>query len=317
MNPIDPREAAWASEMRAMAALMSATTMLGFERQIIAPVANPFALRWVPAGSMVGGTKIGETRPVTGQQDVVHIGDGSLHPGDSNAADLRPAWHHVTIDQIGEVFFDPTTQDVPSADVSQSLGNTATLLKARVTIAVGNARKQVFDFDILAGVDFSLAGLHVLSVEALVPDPTSIISSPPDVPVLSLATTVCTGVYCGLAPRGTRLPQTYSQVFYLSEELMAFMPVVPGAREVEIFSDMPAAAANSILADFLYVLENPLEAQASNTYAPAAFVVGSVNVPVGSYSSARVAIPGNANMIRVTTSGLTNPTINIVQFLKF
>ena len=173
--------AALATEFRGMAALMSATTMLGFERQIIAPVANPFALRWIPAGSLEGGTTpIGETRPVTGQQDVRHIGGGSLHPGDSNASDLRPAWHHVTIDQIGEAFFD-IGADPPSADVSQSLGNTATLLKGRIRITVGNAREQIIDFDILAGIDFSIAAQHVLSIEALIPDPTSIDTSPPDI----------------------------------------------------------------------------------------------------------------------------------------
>ena len=306
-----------ASELRGMAALMSATTMIGFERQVIAPVANPFATRWVPAGTPQPDG-IGEVRPVTGQQDVTHIGGGSLHPGDSNGSDLRPSWHHVTIDQIGEALFDPAGE-VPSADVSQSLGNTATLLKGRITLAVGNARRQTIDFDLLAGLDFSVAAQHVLSIEALVPDPESIDpdASPPDLPTLSLATTVCTGVYCGLAPRGTRMTLTYSQVFFLAGERIAFMPVVPAAREVEVLVTQPAVAANSVVVDFLYVLENPLIAQASNTFAPNAFLVGSVNVPIGAMSTPRVTIPGNCNMIRVTQSGLTDLIVNVVQLLKF
>ena len=242
MNPTTLQQFFSEADLRAMAALMSGTTMIGFERQIIAPVANPFALQWVPAGTP-RTAPIGETRIVTGQ-DHTHIGDGMLHPGNSRADDLRPVWNHVTIDQIGEVFFDPATQEIPSANTSQTLGNSATILKGRIKISVGNAREQIIDFDLLAGVDFSVAAQHILAIEALVPDPASIVSSPPDIPIRSLATTVTTGVFCGLPPRGSRQCLTYSQVFFLTEERMAFMPVVPAAREVEVFVDQPAVAAN-------------------------------------------------------------------------
>lgn len=301
---------------RFLSALMSATTMMGIENQIIAPNANPFALGWVPAGSNVNGVKIGETRQVNGR-NITSIGSGSLHVGDSDGADLRPSWHHVMMEPRGEVFFDPDAE-IPTSDESVSLGNTATLLKARIEIAIGNGRRQSVDFDILAGVDFSLAALHVLKIEALVPDPSSIPEVPPDVPTRSIATVVSTGVYRGLPPRGSRQTLTYSQVFFLVGELQAFMPVVPAAREVEIFCDQPAVANNSLVVDFLYMLGNPIATTVSATPPFTDFyMVGSVNVPINARNTARVTIPGQANVIHVTASGLTSPIVNIVQSLKF
>jgi len=325
---VDPRTQALGE---IAAATASPNLQTSIERQILAPVANPFALNWVPAGSFLPGTqtKVGQTRPVNGQNSVVHIGDGSLHPGDqpnlpaTAGRHTYGSWHHIVMEPIGEVFFDVPVDETfpgsspPTSDQGLTNGNTATLLKARATLMMGNARKQTIDFDILAGVDFSLACFHVIDIQALVPDPTSIPATLPDLPAdRSIATVISTAIYCGLPPRGSRQTLSYSQLFFLGQENVAEMPVVPAAREVEIFTDQPAAAANSIVIDFLYALHNPLVAQSTNTMSTDVIPLGGVNVPIGSRSSLRVTIPGQTNLIRVTQSGLPNLTVNIVQLLK-
>lgn len=314
------------------AATASPNLQTSIERQILAERVSPFALNWVPAGSFLPGTqtKVGQTRPVNGQTDVVHIGDGSLHPGDqpnlpaTAGRHTRGSWHQIVMEPIGEVFFDVPDGEVfpgsspPTSDEGLSNGNTATILKARATLMMGNARKQTIDFDILAGVDFSLACFHLIDILALVPDPSSVPDSiPPDLPASrSIATVISTAIYCGLPPRGSRQTLSYSQLFFLGQENVAEMPVVPAAREVEIFTDQPAVAANSIVVDFLYALHNPLVAQSTNTMSTDVIPLGGVNVPIGSRSSLRVTIPGQTNLIRVTQSGLPNLTVNIVQLLK-
>ena len=298
---------------------MSATTMLGFERQVIGPIANPFALNWVPAGSMgASGERIGEYRPVTGQQDVRQIGGGSLHPGDSNGSDLRPSWHHITMEPIGEAFFAPG-EDPPNADEVVSLGNTATILKARIRTTVGNARVHTLDFDVLAGVDFSVAAQHVLSVEALVPDPASIIASPPGILESSFSAVVCTGVYCGLPPRGSRMTLTYTQPFYLaSGAALGIMPVVPGAREVEILVDSISAEPGGVVLEFLEILANPIVPSYTDPAAGTFFTLGEVNMPAGASNTTRVTIPGQANAMRISSSlGDVASVVTIIQLLKF
>jgi hypothetical protein len=325
---VDPRTRALGE---IAAATVSPNLQTSVERQILAPEANPFALSWVPAGSFDPFTtnKIGQTRPVTGQNNVVHVGDGSLHPGDqpnvpaTAGLHTRGSWHQIVMEPIGEVFFDVPPDEVfpgsnpPDADTGLSIGNTATILKARATLMMGNARKQKIDFDILAGVDFSLACFHVIDIQALVPDPTSVPTSvPPDLTFRSIATVISTAIYCGLPPRGSRQTLTYSQLFFLGMENVAEMPVVPAAKEVEVFVDQPAVAANSVVIEFLYAEENPLFARSTNVMLTDVIPLGSTNVPIGSFNSPRVTIPGQTNLIRVTQSGLTNLTVNIVQLLK-
>lgn len=313
------------------AATVSPNLQTSIERQILAPSSNPFATNWVPAGSFLPGTqtKIGQTRPVNGQNDVVHIGDGSLHPGDqpnlpaTAGAHTRGSWHQIVMEPIGEVFFDVPADETfpgsnpPTSNEGLSNGNTATVLKARATLMMGNARKQTIDFDIGAGVDFALACFHIIDIVALVPDPTSIPADiPVDLPDRSIATVVSTAIYCGLPPRGSRQTLTYSQLFFTGMESIIEMPVVPAAKEIEVFVDQPAVAANSVTIEFLYAESNPLVARATNTPLTAVIPLGSTNVPIGAFHSLRAVIPGQANLIRVTQSGLTNLTVNVVQLLK-
>lgn len=288
-------------------------------------IANPFALRWVPPNTIITvdgvPAQAGQIFPL-GRTLPLPSAEGFIHPGDGGrkAAGTSSDWHHISIGVTGEAIF--AGAPPANASVVASQGNRSTMLKARVTLSMGNSRTRTFDIDIGAGVEMDVRCRGVVSIEALVPDPTSLDDVPfpaalgEGVSAFTFAASVVATVYCGCCPQGYKMPVTYSQPFFVvGGALGATMPIVSDAREVEIFASDPGAdPAPAVTAQFAYV---PAPVEAANTLPIDFAPMGTVVSPPGETSTRRVVIPGNANALLLARGSESDgTTINVVQLLN-
>ncbi len=277
-----------------------------FDILVVAPVANPFLLEWVPPGERRQGPIVAGS----GYHDVVHPRLGtsqlrgySLHPGDqTNNPQPVGTWHHVSIEPresyppLGTTLAQPGGID---ASAVESLGNAASILKARIKLAMGNSRTRSFDFDIGAGVEFDVRCYAVLGIDVLIPNPNGPGGVPEDLaPYLTaLATIFTTTVYCSASNSHHRHPLTYTQSFTLAGEFtdVAAMPVMPAAREAQLLLESAAVAAGAELI-FGFTPTNPIDPTVIAPVFP--YVeVGSVAVPAGGSVTPLTLIPGDANVL--------------------
>lgn len=291
--------------------------------------ADPFALRWIPVLDFI-------TDPITGLQ--VQVGEifplgrttptpgvaSAIHPGDGGArtADVHH-WHHISIGVKGEAIY--PVED-PPANIdreAESHGNRSTLLKARVILMMGNSRTRQFDIDVGSGVEIDVKCRAVVGVIALVPDPTSIPpGEPSDLtdPIREFAVALVATVSTCEAAKSHRVQAKYTQSFFIDPtatppQTTAVMPIMPDAQEIEIYSDDVIAGAGSVVGQFIYGLENRIDA----SYTPP-----TASVPLGLLQSLPAqghvpvaTIPGDANAILLTRGAADdNSIITVVQILN-
>lgn len=297
-----------------------------FLRQVLGPLANPFALTWLPVTPQDAPTA--EIRTVE-QSNLPTRGSG-LHPGNStdNVDGPEGQFHHISIEPQGEVFYVRDTP-TPSPEITMTAGNAATIVKARVELLMGNARPRSFDLDIGAGAEFSVKAQRVLSITPLVPDPADTIGIAGRPLTLAFSAVILTTIYCGPYPTPCCMRQRYTQAFDLGSagETTALMPVMPAARDAQLLLGNEITVAGAADLTFLYVF-NP-EIDSSTT--PETFtappivaqygilpafqvVLGTVTVPVGESSTPMVPIPNGANAIQINNAD--GGTASIVQYLN-
>jgi hypothetical protein len=287
---------------------------------LVIGLANPFALRWVPVNTLIDGVPVGEifalgrTTPIPNAASVIHPGDGGHLPAGDGYV-----WHHISIGIDGEAIF-PANAVPPNPErFADNNGNQSTLLKARIKLSMGNSRTRQFDIDIGAGVEIDVLARSVVSIEALVPDPTSIPAAVPAElapPGFTFAVALVATVTCGACCRD-KMPATYSQPFFfgLRTETAAVMPIVRDAREIELFAGALSVVAGtpSVQGIFAYVLSSPVE---PSFVLPTTFVnMGEIVSGPGFTQTPRQIIPGNANAI-IVSSGTSGGLVNVVQILN-
>jgi len=291
---------------------------------VVAPVANPFLLDWVPPGYRRQGPIV----PGSGYHDVVAPQIGilqqrgySLHSGDqTNNPQPVGVWHHVSISALES--YPPlgttlTQEGGIDAGAVEALGNSASILKARIRLMMGNSRERSFDFDIGAGVEFDVRAYAVLGIDVLIPNPAGPGGVPEDLlpNLTALATIITTAVYCSASNSTHRVPLTYTQSFGLSGEGadVAAMPVMAAAREAQLLFESEAAAAGTELV-FGFTPTNPiLPTELAPTFP---FIeVGSVAVPAGQAGTPLTLIPGSANVL-IIRGASGSITASIVQTLN-
>lgn len=279
---------------------------------MVVGAANPYLTRWVPPHTIVGGSPAGEIFPLGHTRPLPDSSSDTIHPGDASIHGPGPVpWHHVSIAVTHDVIY-PTAAPVDAPE--QKPGNDATLLKARITLAMGNNLIRRFDFDIGAGVEFDVRCRAVMSIEALVPDPTAVPDFvPPELVDASFqfATSLVTCVSCGATPQGYRTPLRYSQVFFMQGEDPVVMPIVSEAAEVLLLTNASNVAAGSVVGQFAYIYDSPI---------PIMFSPPTTFSPMGSLTSApgetqvKGDIPYNANAILIGHAAAP-ARLNVIQFL--
>jgi len=284
---------------------------------LVIGLANPFALRWVPVSTIFNGESAGEIfalgllNPLLNNADTIHPGDGGVR------TDNVGQWHHISIGVTGESIY--LADEVPANPerFASSNGNMATILKARITVSLGASKTRTFDIDIGAGVEIDIKCRAVMSIVALVPDPTSVPDAIPEefaTGERTFAVVVTTCVSCASVPQGYSMPATYSQLFFANEEgFAATMPIVSAARHIELFASSIVDVAGSVRGDFVYVLDSPVVPSITPTAFAAAG--GSMSSAPGQGQTRKSIIPGNVNAIIVSASA-TQSVINVVQMLN-
>lgn len=283
---------------------------------LVIGTANPYLTRWVPASTElnIGGTirpageilALGRTIPILDGSDAIHPGDGGIFsPGPT-------LWHHVSIGVTSDVIY-PT--DAPITNPEQIPGNRATLLKARITMMMGNSRTRSFDFDIDSGVEFDVRCKSIVGITALVPDPTAIPTfTPPELigQSFQFATTVVVTILCASTPQGYKNPLRYSQAFFTQGEDPVLMPIFRDTDEVLLMTDTPDASSGSVDGTFIYAYESPLLAGGP---------IPTIFSPLGTITSApgvtqvRDKKAGNANGI-LAGHAAAPARINVIQLLN-
>ena len=282
---------------------------------MVSGLANPFALRWVPVGTIFGGAPAGEivatgrTVPVPNAANLLHPGDGGHVTGDIQR------WHHISISVQGEAIFPAATvPDRPEGAAGN--GHHSSIVKARITLALDNSRKRTFVADVGAGIELDVRCRAVEMIEALVPDPTSLPLGLPGTladPFTFFAIITTCVTTCDV-PQGYRVPAKYSQSFFLLPGSLTWtMPVVEAAQEVEIIStDGLVAPPGPTVASFLYVQTPNLE-PSPGTPIPSV-PLGDFGAPLGRGPR---TIPGTANAIRVARPpGDPAGPVTIIQLLN-
>jgi len=286
--------------------------MLAYEFMVTG-LANPFALNWVPVGTIFGGVAAGEivalgrTVPLPNASNFLHPGDGGRNVGDVQH------WHHISISVQGAAIF-PAAEVPERPEGAAGNGHHSTLAKARITLALDNSRTRTFDVDIGAGVEIDVKCRSVEMIQALVPDPTSLPAALPEdlaPPGFNFVAIITTCVTTCEVPQGYKMPAKYSQAFFAAggDAGVWTMPVMPSAHEVEIFTSDPAS---QVSATFLYVLTPSLQ-PSIGTPTPSVPVGSAVSPPLLGHTP-RIIIPGNANAINVSRPG--SGAINVVQLLN-
>lgn len=295
---------------------------------LVIGIANPFALNWVPPNMIIGGTPAGEVFPLGRTIPLPNL-SSVIHPGNGGATTIDNShWHHISIGVDGEFIFPFDAQPDNVDRIAQSNGNRSTLLKARVTLAMGNSRTRFFDIDIGAGVEIDVKCRAVAAVEALVPDPTSIptivpegFEAPPGGSQFAVAVT--TTVTTCSAPKVHRACAKYSQAFFIDPtatptQANGLMPIFPDAQEIQLFASDVIAAAGSVTGQFFYLLDQLVPSYITMAPPPPpAAPMGDIVSAAGQANTIVDMIPGNANAIVVSRGAATdNTTINVVQILN-
>jgi len=294
------------------------------------PLVSPYAFRWVlqePRTPELGSlTFVKDSSP-----SAPHSGNASiLHMGDERVAQNSPfgKWQHISMSVDGEVAH-PVDESVLSPSAIRTRGSRSSLLKARLTLAMGTSRVRYIDFDVSAGVEFDVAAYSVQKIEVLVPDPRVDIPNEPD-PIgddpgpLQLETLLRSSVYFTLGSARQHNPLTYTVPVILAGEAQASWLIPRVADSVDVTGGIDAIAADgaTVMLDFVYV---PDWATAPNGVAevlfgppfPPFFVLDTVVVPTGSSRFPRTTIPGNANAFLVRRTIESDDTyVSVVQILN-
>jgi hypothetical protein len=276
--------------------------------------ASVWSTLWVPAAQRNGVIEGPGIIFSAGTRSLERQQGAEIHPGNTAIGQYAAGvWHHVSIAVDGELRTENGVS--PDAATIDSTGWRASILKARITLMMGNSRQRSFDFDIGAGVEFDIKAQAVQSIEVLVPDPAGIVTQPDDV-TRQVNTILMSTVYCEpSAGRHARL--TYSQPFWITGAFTEWwMPVMPNASEVMLQVEDAAAAAVIARAELVDVSSGAL---INPTYGPpptvsSYSVLGGVAVPPNSSSSPRVPL-GQANAIRVVVAAPAPSVVNVVQIL--
>ncbi len=310
----------------ALACLGNRPHQTAFEFQIIGPRANPFALNWFPVTPQDAPTAQVLT---VDQRNLQQLGDG-LHPGDTADTEDGPEglFHHISIEPLGEVLF-PFGTPHPDPVITQQVGNAATLLKARVSLLMGNARERSFDLDIGAGAEFAVKAQRVLDITPLVPDPNDPLPTRVGADGDSFSVVILTTIYCGLYPTPCCMRQRYTQPFDLGTAgvTSAVMPVMPAARDAMLEISPATVGAGQADLTFIYAfapeidtttdpptfIQTPIVA-AYGTPSYAFVTLGSVTISNGESSTPMVPIPNGANAILFNNSA--GGTGSVIQFLN-
>jgi len=285
-----------------------------FDYLVVAPLANPFLLRWAPPGDRLGQSPVAGSgyAQVVAPRTMPMRGGWSMHPGDQTE-NSQPVgtWHHVSIEPREAMLPVGTTIEGVDASAIESRGNRASMLKARIKLSMGNTRTRDFDFDVGAGVEFDVRCYAVLGIDALVPDPAGGGLTPEDVTAnpFALGTIFTTAVYCASSNSHEKNPLTYTQSFLVGETGLT-MPVMPAAREVIVMSD----TVGPLEIDMVYAFTNPI-LPANETPAFGFVTIATLTIPAGSTTSPIIPIPGNVNAFVVNPLE-GSAQITIVQILN-
>jgi len=302
-----PAKNPWIQPMRA-ACRIPITALTETYESLVIGVADPYALRWIPVNTIIPGVFVGERLSV----GRTLVNGDNLHPGDSGMPSIGQIvqWHHVSISVTNNTVY---PVDAPVENPEQRNSDDATILKARVTLLMGNARTRTFDIDIGSGREFDVRCKAVESIVALVPDPTSLPPIRP-APLLAgdfrFATTIVVSIYCGCEPQGYRAPLSYTQAFFFGVGSAArfTMPVMSAAHEFEVSSTLGLP----LVATMAMALYQPVVAM--TTVDPAVIELSSFTADPG-ITQVRGAIPGNADIIIVSGSAPAT-AVEVVQLLN-
>lgn len=287
------------------------------------PLISPYAFRWIlpntPQDGDIGSVDyVKQITPATRKNGAV------IHEGNERVAQNSPfgKWQTIGIEVDGELMVAASNPE-PDLTLVQSTGNRSSLLKARATLDLGNARTRSFDFDIAAGVGFAVPAYSVQKLEVLVPDPRVEIPFERD-PVgvdpgpLQSATVLTTSAYFTAQQPNTRSILTYTTpIFITAADATWFVPRAQESVEIQLALNTFTVGTSIVLLDFLYVPEGIREA---TQVAPTTFFLLdqlTLDVLGGPSRSMKVAIPGNANAYRLTRSVVTPFTfVNVIEFLE-
>ena len=285
------------------------------------PLVSAYAFEWIKANNPRDG--IGDSVDFVKSLTTNRRNNGAIiHEGNERVAQNSPygKWHHVSIEVDGELMLDAAAA-LPEPPQIQSLGNLSSILKARITLDLGNARVRTFDFDIGAGVEFEVAAYNVQEIEVLIPDPrVNIPFEPPvggsDPGPQQLATVLTSTVYFTTYSGRQHNPLVYTTPVVLTvNDAVWFVPRVSDSIELSGGVDDIAVAAGDVIVDFIYV---PRQLRAvTPTAPPAFFILDQIALEAGSSRFPRVLIPGNANAFRVRRAfGTPSTTVNLIQVLN-
>ena len=278
------------------------------------PLVSAFAFQWILANQ--GRLDLGDSVDYIKALVATRGANGAvIHAGTERLGQNAPfgKWHHISIEVDGELLYDATTDPRLEASEVQSTGNRSSLLKARITLDLGNGRQRDFDFDIGAGVEFDVACYAVSKLEVLIPDPrVAVPNDPPPVPppavALQSATVLTSTIYLATQQSHVAQPLTYTVPLIIANDPgAAFVPRVPDSVEVTGGTDEFIATAGGAIIDFLYRPGGLRQVEyATSPRAPASFfVLDQIALPAASTRFPRVLIPGNANAFRVRRTFLS------------
>ncbi len=287
-------------------------------------VTSPYTFRWIRPNEQTEGS-IGSVDyvKVPGPQ-ANRLNGATIHDGTERIAQNPPMgkWHHISISVDGEIMIDAELPPPNPPQVVAPAGNLSSLLKARITLAMGTGRMRTFDFDIGAGVEFAVACYAVNVLEVLIPDPTLSVPNAPAAqgspPVaFQLASVITPTIYFTVVGHKERHPLTYTVPTVLSADPNDefFIPRVADSIEIEVGVDETQAGADGLIVDFLYV--NPVLPVATYTPPASFFVLDSVGLAGSSRRIPRTLIPGNANAFRLRRTFATDETVvGLIQVLN-
>jgi hypothetical protein len=292
------------------------------------PIVSPYAFQWILANDrrlMLGDSVDYVSTPQTIKQTLngAQISLGNDHV---NANQPYGKVQHVSIAVDGELA-DPIGSPLREPPEVGAIGSRSSLLKARITLGMGTARRRWFDFDIGAGVEFDVKAYKIKNIEVLIPDPRVEIPTLADAPQPTppataftegqLSTVLTTTTYFTTHSTGQHNPLTYTTPIILNGAFSeAFVPRVADSVEVTgASSDDGLGAGLGLFYDFLYVPDGIR--LATYTAPPSYAVLDSMRLPTGFTTFPRQLIPGNANAFRVRrTPGSPNFMTNLIQVLN-
>lgn len=284
------------------------------QEYLVLGFANPYATNWIPA-TIEQVWALGKTTPLPNVGAILHGGDGGRRTDDIER------WHHISISVQGEVIWRTELGRPANVDrVATSIGTPSTMLKARITLNLGNSRNREFDCDIGAGVELDVKCRSVVSVIPLVPDPDSLPETFPEnlQPGFEFAVAVTTCVTCGTAPQGYRCPVTFTQpFFFVGTQIVGFMPVMPEAQEVQVFCIRDDPAGGTVSVGFMTVLPAGQPVPVRTAYGPPGNFVIQSAVRSGPNLSAtdRVVIPDTCNALLIGSDSAETNSMDVVQIL--